>query len=103
MNAKLEHEIDQHSLTQQALQDSARRLRRSQKIGQLGDWEFNVATQQIYWSDQVYSLFERDPAQGPPTFEENMAYYYPADSEQLQAQVQRAIESGAAFDDDFHS
>lgn len=82
----------------EALRESERRLKLAQEIGAVGDWEFVVESQQISWSDQVYSLFERDPALGPPTYEENNAYYLPEDSLKLQENVRRAIEHGEPSD-----
>jgi PAS domain S-box-containing protein len=84
-----------------ALRNREERLKQAQRIGAVGDWEFDVASQEIYWSEEVYRLFERDPGQGPPTYEENMAHYYPEDSKKLQVQVRRAIESGEDFDTDY--
>jgi two-component system, cell cycle sensor histidine kinase and response regulator CckA len=85
----------------EALRESERRLKIAQEIGAVGDWEFGVESQEISWSDQVYTLFERDPALGPPTYEENNAYYLPEDSEKLQENVRRAIEHGDPSDVDY--
>lgn len=87
---------------EEKMRESEERLKEAQKIGGFGDWEYDVKTQQITWSDQVYFLLERNHAQGPPTYEENLAYYYPEDSTRLQEQVRRAIEFGEEFDSDYH-
>ena len=50
----------------------------------------------------MYELFERDPKLGPPGFVENMAYYFPEDSERLQNLVARAVEYGEEFECDLH-
>ena len=84
------------------LRESEERLREAQRVGTVGDWQFDLDSAQISWSDEVFRLFERDPAQGPPTYEENMAYYYPEDSERLQEQVRRAVEAGEEFESDYH-
>ncbi len=95
-------DISKHKLVEEALRASENRLKEAQRIGHMGDWEFDVQTQRIQWSDEVYRLFERDPAVGPPTYEENMAYYFPEDSRKLQEQVQRAADFGEEFDTDYH-
>lgn len=85
-----------------ALRNSELRLREAQRIGAVGDWEYNHITGKVYWSDQVFRLFERDPEQGPPSFEENMNYYHDDDSRLLQDQVCRALKNGEEFDTDYH-
>jgi PAS domain S-box-containing protein len=94
-------DITERMQMDEALIESERRLKEAQRIGEIGDWELDIETQQINWSEQVYNLFERDPAQGPPTVEENAAYYYPEDSKRLQDQVDIAIEKGVISDADY--
>ena len=50
------------------------RLQEAQRIGQIGDWDYDLRTGAVYWSPQLCAQFERDPAQGSPTFEEFKAY-----------------------------
>ncbi len=50
------------------------RLREAQRIGQIGDWEYDLRTGAVYWSPQLCAQFEREPAQGSPTFDEFKSY-----------------------------
>ena len=50
------------------------RLQEAQRIGQIGDWDYDLSTGAVYWSPQLLAQFERDTAQGSPTFDEFMAY-----------------------------
>jgi PAS domain S-box-containing protein len=47
-----------------------------QKLGHLGTWTFNGVTGDIWWSDEVYHIFEREIKNGPPSFEEISTKYY---------------------------
>ncbi|MFQ6110232.1 MAG: response regulator, partial [Candidatus Aminicenantales bacterium] len=87
---------------EEKLRESEERLKEAQRIGKIGNWEFDVKTGHIIWSDQVYELFERDPSLGPPTYEENRAYYYPEDYRRLQDQLRRATDFGEESDSDYH-
>jgi signal transduction histidine kinase len=62
------------------------RLQEAQRIGQIGDWDYDLRTGAVYWSPQLLAQFEREPAQGSPTFEEFMAYL----DEEGRAAVNRA-------------
>jgi PAS domain S-box-containing protein len=83
------------------LKESEETLRQAQTLGKIGNWEFDALSEKITWSDEVFRLFERDPSKGPPTFDENMAFYYSEDSERLQKQVQAALEKGVTAEDDY--
>lgn len=76
------------------------RLLRSQKIGQIGDWEFNLETEEITWSPTMYEIFERDLKLRPPTFEVLQTDYYGPSSLQHNKAVQQAIEKNESFDID---
>ncbi|MCK4898420.1 MAG: PAS domain S-box protein, partial [Anaerolineales bacterium] len=71
-----------------------------QEIGRIGRWDFDIDTQKITWSDQVFKLFERDPSLGEPTPEEEATYYPPKDSAMLQEYSRRSIEEGKSFEYD---
>lgn len=54
------------------LKRTVERLDQAQRIARLGDWECDLDTEAIRWSAQVYEVFGRDPALGPPAdFAEN--------------------------------
>jgi signal transduction histidine kinase len=50
------------------------RLQEAQRIGQIGDWDYDLRTGAVYWSPQLCAQFEREPGEGSPTFEEFQAY-----------------------------
>lgn len=84
----------------QALRESERELKEAQRIGRIGHWEFNLATGQISWSDMIFALYKRDPKLGPPTTEEEAAYYSPEDAKMLRNLAERAIKTGEPWEVD---
>ncbi|CAM3506505.1 EAL and GGDEF domain-containing protein [Halomonas lysinitropha] len=77
------------------LKRTAERLTEAQRIGRMGDWEYDLATQAIIWSSQVYEILGRDPALGPPQgLEENEALFAPSSRPLLVAKVEQAISKG---------
>ncbi|GEM_PF-1229157 len=50
---------------EQALRESARRLNRSEAIGQFGSWEYLPHENVTYWSDQLYRMHGLEPSAGP--------------------------------------
>jgi len=43
------------------------RLSRAQRAAHIGTWEFNLRTGEVWWSDEMYRVFPRDPATWKPT------------------------------------
>ena len=42
------------------------RLQEAQRIGQIGDWDYDLRTGAVYWSPQLCAQFERDAGAGQP-------------------------------------
>ncbi len=51
------HDIHEQKLAEDALRQSEANLREAQQIAKLGDFEFNLHTQEVRWSDEVYRIF----------------------------------------------
>ena len=89
---------EQHE-AQHAIRRALERLMEAQRIGRIGDWEWDVATQVIDWSPQVFEIFGRDPALGPPkNYEDQKVMFEPASWSLMGETVARVIETGAAQD-----
>ncbi|MCD6050419.1 MAG: nreB 1, partial [Verrucomicrobia bacterium] len=55
------HDITERKLAERATKRALQRLTDAQRIARIGDWEWDLATQAITWSPQVFALFGRDP------------------------------------------
>lgn len=70
------------------------RLDEAQRIGRIGDWEYEPDTGRVSWSPQVYILHGRDPALGPPGFDEALGYYDPDSRAVAADRLARVMASG---------
>jgi hypothetical protein len=67
-----ERDIPEGKPVELANERALARLIDLQRIGNVGDWEWDFATEAITWSPQVFEIFGRDPCLGPPpNYEEN--------------------------------
>lgn len=82
-------------------QREVRRLADMQRLGNLGWAGWNLVTDTVTWSDQVYAIFDRDPARGPMTLEELPRHLVPDDLPRLGAAVERLLGEGEAIDQPF--
>lgn len=73
-------------------------LARTEKIARLGSWEWDVATDTVAWSDELFRIFQLEPAERAPSFAEQSALYHPADMEQLKSAVEAAVNKGTSYE-----
>ncbi len=90
-------DITEQKKAGEALRESEERLKVAQSVGRMGDWEFDLATNKVTWSDETYILYERDKSLGPPTPEEEAKYYLPEHAVMTREFAKRAIENGEEF------
>ena len=45
------------------------RLNEAQRIGNIGNWDWNTQTNELWWSDEVYRLFQMEPDSFGATYE----------------------------------
>jgi two-component system sensor kinase FixL len=79
-----------------ALARANERLSEAQRIGQIGDWDYDLRTGETYWSPQLCAQFERTPEQGSPTFEEFRAHLTEEGRETIDRAHAEAIRTGEA-------
>ncbi len=91
-------DITERRLVEQQLRSSEAHLKMAQRISQVGSWEFNLPTQTIRWSDEVFRMFGRDPSLGVPSYEELLNLHHPDDREYLDQQVRRTLATGEPYD-----
>jgi PAS domain S-box-containing protein len=91
-------DITARKKTESALLASEASLREAQVLGRIGNWLYDVDQKTIQWSDEVYQLYERDPAIGPLSMEEEASYYSTDQAKILQEYAHRALENGDSFE-----
>lgn len=58
------------------LKRTQERLDEAQRVGKIGDWEYNPITEETVWSSVLYRIFGRDIRLGPPqTFNESLMLF----------------------------
>jgi diguanylate cyclase (GGDEF)-like protein/PAS domain S-box-containing protein len=62
-----------------ALQAIAERLNEAQRIAQIGSWTLDLLSGELFWSDEIFRLFEIDPAQFCATYEAFLNAIHPDD------------------------
>ncbi|MEM1185525.1 MAG: ATP-binding protein [Planctomycetota bacterium] len=75
----------------------AHQLEKAEELGQLGSWTFDLDSGTIVWSKQLYRLFRRDPALGPPDYRSALDMYAPDDARSLAIHQRATLDSGVPY------
>jgi|GEM_PF-710605 len=97
MTGTLEDTTDQvHA--RQALERSEQDLRATQRMARLGSWKWDLGTDHVEWSDELFELFSVDPARSAPDFAEQARLYGTESWEKLRAAVAETSRTGVPYD-----
>ncbi|SDH23162.1 PAS domain-containing sensor histidine kinase [Roseospirillum parvum] len=80
------------------LADNLMRLAMAQQIARIGSASVDPRRRRSEWSAEMYRIFERDPALGPPCLGDHADLYAPRDYAALRDAFDAAIKQGTPFD-----
>lgn len=91
------NEITERKLAEQALKRSEARLAESQRIAHMGTWEWNIETNDLHWTDEVYRIFGLEPGTIMPTYNAFLGFVHPEDREMVDRAVNDAVSLGKHY------
>jgi PAS domain S-box-containing protein len=93
-------DITESKLAAIELEVRARDLREAQRIGKMGSWRWILATGELTWSEEVYSLTEHDPNLPVLNYSLHPEIMEPESLVRLEAAVAHCIATGQSYEID---
>jgi PAS domain S-box-containing protein len=90
--------VTKQVLAQKEIEKQTRRLKEAQEIAKVGDWDFDVKSGKIRWSEAIYLIFERNRNLSPPSFQEIATLYQ---SDKFTSVVKTALKDRKQYEEDF--
>ena len=80
------------------LRQSEEALKETQRIAHLGSWYLDLATNQVFWSEELYKMYGVDSALPPPLYTESMKLFTSESWEKLSNAIAQAAEKGIPYE-----
>jgi len=90
-------DITARKLREEDLAESQSRLAKAQEIAQLGNWEWDIASNELWWSDQIYSIFGTTPDEFDATYGAFLSLVHPEDREAVVLAIKQSLGSRVPF------
>lgn len=84
-------DVTERKRAAERLEKSEASLARAQRMAHLGNWDWNIATGELFWSDEVYRLFGLVPGQSGVTYETFLNFVHPEDRGLVTQSVNAAL------------
>jgi PAS domain S-box-containing protein len=92
--------LAERSQAQRQLASAAASLAEAQELARIGSWEWDIGSDRVTWSDELYRLWGLEPQSVELTYERYLESVHPADREQIRMIVERALESKVPYEFD---
>jgi PAS domain S-box-containing protein len=73
-------------------------LRRLARLTRIGAWEYDVASERLFWTEETYRLHELEPAALTPTIAGAIGFFAPEAQPLITQALREGIEHGRRFD-----
>lgn len=84
-------DVTERRRTADALRDSEQRLREAQQLAALGSWELDLRSRALHWSEEVFRIFEIDPARFGASYDAFLALIHPDDRAAVDEAYRRSL------------
>ena len=90
-------DISETEQAQKALRINSQLLETSQSIAKVGGWSLDLATYELFWTQETYRIHETSREEYTPILESAISFYPPSSIRELSAAVDAAISRGEGF------
>ena len=80
--------------------ENERRFNEAQKLAHIGSWDWDIATDELYWSAETYRIFGSDTHEFSATYCAFLNYIHPDDRDNVDVAVKKAL-NGKPFGIDY--
>ncbi len=91
-------DISHRKYQEEVLRKSESRLMQAQRIATLGNWELNMQTNALYWSDENFEIYELDKSKVSATYDAMLSRIHPDDRPDLGTNYRAALENKTKFE-----
>ncbi len=91
-------DVTEYQHAEQALRRSEGSLAKAQRIARLGNWDWNIVADEIYWSEEHYRIFGQENGAFAITYDAFLSLIHPEDRDSVKVAVRDALEKRVPYD-----
>ena len=95
---ELNSDITERKRVEEDLAHIAELLERTEEVSKTGGWEYDVATGELTWTDEVFRIYGVEPTSDPTEVTQAIAAYDPESAPIIDAAFKRLVAEGEPYD-----
>lgn len=97
----IQRNVTKQVLAEKALKESKSNLAEAQRLAKIGDWNWDILTNKIAWSDQTFRLFGYKPKTVEVDLDLFMSHIHKDDIDNITFAINETIKNQVAYDIEF--
>jgi len=94
--------VTEKTTAEQELRYTTTLLSEAERIAHIGSWEWDINTDRIVWSDEIFRIFGLEPSSIPVSYETVLDFIHPEDRNFFDKSVKDAFKGEKTFDTEYH-
>ncbi len=94
-------DVTERKFAEEKINASIKQLKEAQELSKMGNWEVDVKTGAITWSDQLYKIYGFEPGEVPLTSDHLAQFNYEVDRDIIRNTMANAIKEKKSFNFDY--
>ena len=95
---ELTQEMTEHIIAKEKLQIATQLLDESQKVAMVGGWQLDIASRDLFWTDETYHIHDTSPSEFNPAVDAGVGYYLPESRQIISDALDAALKDGIGYD-----
>jgi PAS domain S-box-containing protein/putative nucleotidyltransferase with HDIG domain len=91
-------DVTEQRRAEEELRQSEARLKEAERIALLGNWQLDLVTKVLSWSDEVFRIFELDPERFGASYEAFLGSVHPGDRDMVDRAYAESLASRTPYD-----
>jgi len=91
-------DITERKQAEKALISSEKELKKAQQITHIGNWNLDLETNEVKWTEELYKMYGFDPSLPPPPYTEHKKLFTPESWDLLSSSLARTTETGIPYE-----
>ncbi len=93
-------DITSEKIAEEALKKSEASLANAQRIAHVGNWDWDIINNELYWSDEIYRIFNISQRDFQENYDAFLSFIHPNDREFVELSVNNALFKKMPYDID---
>ncbi len=100
-NLKLARALTERDQLFDSLRRKEAALNDAQHLAKIGNWEYSVADDSLFWSSEMFRIFGKDPSKKQPTRRDFLGCIYDEDRKRVNAAIKAGLKDGSPHNFEF--